>query len=43
MPLKEVLTDIARWQAAGQTAAIARVVDVIGSSPREILVDLDTL
>ena len=35
MPLKEVLTDIARWQAAGQTAAIARVVDVIGSSPRE--------
>jgi xanthine dehydrogenase accessory factor len=35
MPLKEVLTDIARWQAAGQSAAIARVVDVIGSSPRE--------
>src|SRR5690349_16005839 len=35
MPLKEVLTDIARWQAAGQRAAIARVVDVVGSSPRE--------
>ncbi len=35
MPLKEVLADIARWQGAGQTAAIARVVDVIGSSPRE--------
>jgi len=35
MPLKEVLTDISRWQGAGQTAAIARVVDVIGSSPRE--------
>src|SRR4249919_1285999 len=35
MPLKEVLTDIKRWQGAGQTAAIARVVDVIGSSPRE--------
>jgi xanthine dehydrogenase accessory factor len=35
MPLKEVLTDVARWQAAGQNAAIARVVDVIGSSPRE--------
>ncbi len=35
MPLKEVLADIARWQAAGQTAAMARVVDVIGSSPRE--------
>ena len=35
MPLKEVLADIARWQGAGQTAAMARVVDVIGSSPRE--------
>src|SRR4029079_2286802 len=35
MPLKEVLADIARWQAAGQTAAMARVVDVIGSSPRQ--------
>jgi xanthine dehydrogenase accessory factor len=35
VPLKEVLADIGRWQAAGQTAAIARVVDVIGSSPRE--------
>ena len=35
MPLKEVLADIARWQAGGQTAAMARVVDVIGSSPRE--------
>jgi len=35
MPLKEVLTDVARWQARGERAAIARVVDVIGSSPRE--------
>src|SRR6478672_11667087 len=35
MPLKEVLEDVARWQSAGQAAAIARVVDVIGSSPRE--------
>ena len=35
MPLKEVLADIGRWQAAGHTAAIARVVDVVGSSPRE--------
>ena len=35
MPLKEVLTDVDRWQAAGQRAAIARVVDVVGSSPRE--------
>jgi xanthine/CO dehydrogenase XdhC/CoxF family maturation factor len=36
MPLKEVLTDVARWQGAGQRAAIARVVGVVGSSPREI-------
>ena len=36
MPLKEVLADIARWQAAGERAAIARVVGVVGSSPREI-------
>src|SRR6476620_702376 len=35
MPLKEVLAATARRQAAGQTAAMARVVDVIGSSPRE--------
>ena len=35
MPLKEVLDDVARWQAAGQRAAIARVVGVVGSSPRE--------
>ena len=36
MPLKEVLSDVARWQSAGQRAAMARVVSVIGSSPREI-------
>ena len=35
MPLKEVLDDIERWQAAGQRVAIARVVGVEGSSPRE--------
>ena len=35
MPLKEVLADIARWQGTGQNAAMARVVDVVGSSPRE--------
>jgi xanthine dehydrogenase accessory factor len=35
MPLKEVLADVARWQAAGERAAIARVVGVVGSSPRE--------
>src|SRR5512141_2122066 len=36
MPLKEVLADIERWQGSGQRAAIARVVEVAGSSPREI-------
>ena len=35
MPLKEVLADVARWQEAGERAAIARVVGVEGSSPRE--------
>ena len=35
MPLKEVLADVARWQGAGERAAIARVVGVVGSSPRE--------
>jgi hypothetical protein len=30
MPLKEVLTDVARWQTNGQRAAIARVVSVVG-------------
>ena len=35
MPLKEVLADVARWQEAGERAAIARVVGVVGSSPRE--------
>src|SRR4029077_5559023 len=35
MPLKEVLADVARWQATGERAAIARVVGVVGSSPRE--------
>src|SRR3954452_12651702 len=35
MSLKEVLADVARWQAAGERAAIARVVGIVGSSPRE--------
>src|SRR6476646_8651758 len=35
MPLKEVLADVARWQGAGERAAVARVVGVVGSSPRE--------
>jgi xanthine dehydrogenase accessory factor len=33
--MKEVLDDVVRWQAAGRRAAIARVVGVDGSSPRE--------
>ena len=33
--MKEVLGDVARWQDAGRRAAIARVVGVVGSSPRE--------
>ena len=33
--MKEVLDDIERWRAAGQRIAIARVVDVEGSSPRD--------
>lgn len=33
--MKEVLGDIAKWQTAGQRAAVARVVAVEGSSPRE--------
>jgi xanthine dehydrogenase accessory factor len=33
--MKEVLGDIAKWQAADRRVAIARVVGVEGSSPRE--------
>jgi len=33
--MKEVLGDIERWRAAGQRIAVARVVDVEGSSPRD--------
>jgi len=32
--MKEVLSDIDRWQAAGKRVAVARVVDVEGSGPR---------
>ena len=34
-PVKEVLDDVARWRAAGRRIAIARVVDVEGSGPRD--------
>jgi xanthine dehydrogenase accessory factor len=33
--MKEVLADIDRWRAAGHRIAIARVVDVDGSGPRD--------
>ncbi len=33
--MKEVLSDIDRWKAQGQRVAIARVVDVEGSGPRD--------
>jgi xanthine dehydrogenase accessory factor len=33
--MKEILDDIERWRAAGQRVAIARVVNVEGSGPRD--------
>ncbi len=33
--MKDLLEDIARWQAAGERIAVARVVDIEGSGPRE--------
>jgi xanthine dehydrogenase accessory factor len=33
--MREVLDDIERWRAAGQRVAIARVVGVDGSAPRD--------
>jgi xanthine dehydrogenase accessory factor len=33
--MREVLTDIDRWRAKGRRVAVARVVDVEGSGPRE--------
>lgn len=33
--MKDVLDDIERWQAQGRRVAIARVVDVAGSGPRD--------
>lgn len=34
-PMKGVLDDIARWQESGRRVAIARVVGVVGSGPRD--------
>jgi xanthine dehydrogenase accessory factor len=31
----EILDDIERWRAAGQRVAVARVVDIEGSGPRD--------
>jgi xanthine dehydrogenase accessory factor len=33
--MKEVLADVERWRAAGRRVAVARVVDVEGSGPRD--------
>ena len=33
--MKEVLEDVERWQAAGRRIAVARVVGVEGSGPRD--------
>jgi xanthine dehydrogenase accessory factor len=33
--VKEVLQDIERWRAAGKRVAVARVVEVEGSGPRD--------
>jgi xanthine dehydrogenase accessory factor len=33
--MKELLADIDRWRSAGRRVAVARVVDVEGSGPRD--------
>ena len=33
--MKELLDDIERWRAAGQRVALARVVNIEGSGPRD--------
>ena len=33
--MKEILDDIDRWRAAGRQVAVARVVDIEGSGPRD--------
>jgi len=33
--MREILTDLAKWKAEGKKAAIARVISVEGSGPRD--------
>jgi xanthine dehydrogenase accessory factor len=33
--VREILDDIERWRAAGKSVAVARVVDIEGSGPRD--------
>jgi xanthine dehydrogenase accessory factor len=33
--VKEILSDLDRWRAAGRRVALARVVDIDGSGPRD--------
>ena len=33
--MREILDDIERWRAAGRRVAVARVVDIEGSGPRD--------
>lgn len=33
--MKEILDDLDRWRAAGKQVALARVVDIEGSGPRD--------
>jgi xanthine dehydrogenase accessory factor len=33
--VKEVLNDVERWRSAGKRVAVARVIDVEGSGPRD--------
>lgn len=33
--MKEILNDIDKWRSAGQRVAVARVVDIEGSGPRD--------
>lgn len=33
--MKEILPDLERWRAAGKQVALARVIDIEGSGPRD--------